>query len=73
MADDDFWRQRYEHQTPADIDRMRMESGRVMCPDCHAAIDADCVNTTTGQPLRNLPCHPKRLTYARKAADDRRP
>jgi uncharacterized protein (UPF0212 family) len=75
MPDDDyedetsFWRQqRTGRTTPADIDAMRLDAGAVMCPDCHAAIDADCVNAVTGQPLKRFPCHPRRLAAARKAA-----
>jgi uncharacterized protein (UPF0212 family) len=75
MPDDDyedesnFWRQqRNGRTTPADIDAMRLDAGAVMCPDCHAPIDSDCINTASGQPLRHLPCHPKRLTSARKAS-----
>lgn len=67
-----FWReQRAERRVvPPDVDQMRVEAGAVMCPyaPCSAAIDSDCMNRVTGGPLKNLPCHPKRLTVARRAA-----
>jgi hypothetical protein len=40
----------------------------VTCRHCHAPIGIDCRNHQTGQPLKNLPCHPVRHTDARKAA-----
>lgn len=76
MPDDDrdddatFWREQRAaggKSQPADIDAIRIEATAVMCPHCHAPIDRDCVNTHTGKPLKHLPCHPVRLTIARKA------
>lgn len=72
MADDDdasFWRQQREdgRTQPADIDVMRLEAGAVSCRRCFAAVDRDCINPLTGKPLKHLPCHPVRLSDARKA------
>lgn len=72
--DDDetaFWReQRAQSHRPLtpDVDAMRDLAGTVVCPDCRAPVDEDCMNPLTGKSLRFLPCHPRRLTAARKAA-----
>lgn len=64
-----FWRQQRTdgHTVPADIDAMRLDAGTVRCRRCFAPPDRDCVNPITGKPLKRLPCHPIRLTDARKA------
>lgn len=68
ISDDNFWaQQRAAGRTHSSVDALRLEAGTVMCPHCHAPIDRDCRNTLNGGPLRNLPCHPVRLTVARKA------
>lgn len=69
-----FWREQRTspHQPPpADIDAMRLEAGTIICPYCQAPIDADCRNGLTSAPFRYLPCHPIRLTAARKATEAR--
>lgn len=68
-----FWaKQRAEasrsKRNEAERDKLRLEAATVQCPHCHAPRDYDCRNKRTGKPLNNIPCHPIRLTHARRYA-----
>lgn len=67
-----FWRDQREHPPQrhhvddAITASMRTEANTVMCPHCHAPIGTNCHNRNAGRELRGIPCHPIRLTTARK-------
>lgn len=42
--------------------RVQTDALTIMCPDCHAAIGALCINTITGRELQRFPAHPRRIT-----------
>lgn len=44
--------------------RVQADALTIVCPDCHAPIDARCVNTITGQPLLRFPAHVRRISRA---------
>lgn len=47
--------------------RARADALRVPCRHCKATVGSPCMNAATGQPLRNLPAHPIRVSDSEKA------